>query len=109
MIVRRMTKPEALAFFGDKKQHGILAIEGDVIAASCGFNADQGDFYVHSMFCNPDYPNALAGVIQLARRECKRHGFTSGTFAVDSINPEMLRLVDSGRARIETYYIRMEA
>ncbi len=110
MKVREMTLGEVSRFFGDGSQRGLLALaESGEIAGQVAYHTQGDEFYAHSLFCDDGFPTAAAALFQAARRTCRRLGYSSGTFCVDADNPHLLRLVQRGRATIETYVLRMEA
>lgn len=109
MHIRPMTKMESIRFFGNDVHEGFVAVEGGNYVGQIAWNFEgDGEMYVHSLFCDDDYPMLASRLIQKVRQACKEAGKDSVIFLVDVSNPHLMRLVESGRAKIESYLLRMK-
>lgn len=105
MKVREMTAREAWDYFRDLGQRGFLAEEENEVAGWMGFNSDDKGLYVHSVFCT-DEGIACAALIQAAIRLARDLNINTIRYIVDAENPHFLRLVEAGRASVQSYIVQ---
>jgi hypothetical protein len=102
--IREMSAREAWQYFHDLGQRGFLAEENGAAIGWMGFNSDDQGLYIHSVFCS-DEGTACASLVQAAIHLAKELGTEKIRYIVDHDNPHFLRLVESGRASIESYVV----
>ena len=104
MTIQEMTAREAWEYFRDLGQRGFLAMEGEDVVGWMGFNSDDLGLYVHSVFCTGE-THACASLVQAVIRLAKDLKIENIRYVVDENNPHFLRLVDSGRASVQSYIV----
>lgn len=66
------------------------------------------EFYAHHLLCTTLDPRAMAALSQALRRKAREMGFSEVKFNVAN-GSIMLKLVESGRATIESYNLTVKA
>ena len=100
-----MTAREAWEYFCDLSQRGFLAEENGIELGWIGFNSDDRGIYAHSLFCN-DEGHACAALLQAVIQLARDLDIRAVRYIVDADNPHLLRLVESGRATIQSHIIQ---
>jgi len=106
MKIKEMTAAQAWEYFHDLGQRGFLATDGEQILGWIGFNSDDRGLYVHSMFCT-DEGHTCAALAQAVINLARNLDIDTMRFVVDADNPHFLRLVESGRATVQSYIVKL--
>lgn len=104
MVVREASLYERKTLMqGDE---GFVVDEKGVQVCSCGWRIKGDAFVVHSLV-NVGPEEALASMAQALRQKAKSRGFKALQFCVEPHSPALLRLVESGRARVTEIWLEM--
>ena len=109
MIARPMTELEVWDHFKDPAQRGILAEENGNTYGWIGWNqTGPTGLYAHSLFCDPDRPEAFACIVQAMRQIRRRLNAPAIQFVVDADNPTLLTLTKHNRAKVVSHILEIK-
>ncbi len=72
-----------------------------------GYTPDFPEFFIRDLAVFSDDPTVAARLIQAVAKHAKALGYSNCLFHVTADNPSMLRLLDSPRASIDSYFVRI--
>ena len=72
-----------------------------------GYDPSKPEFYIHSLAVYADDSLIAARLSQAVAKRAKALGYENCLYHVKADNPSMLRLLDSQRASVDSYFIRI--
>lgn len=105
-MIREATQRErAILFDGDP---GYVVEEGNFILGAVGYNFKHtGLFYAHSLF-SAGSPGIASRLFQRVRKQAKTLGFDKIDFVVSDDQTALLKLLESGKARMKQVWLEIK-